>query len=78
MDLNVKLPSTYTMAIIATNEVEVSWLGEVDGVRARVVEGLCRISIAVNIVLVAHLHHIMLLLVIRENYMFTLNVIINE
>jgi hypothetical protein len=69
MNFNVKLLASLTVAIFATNEVEVPWVGEVDGIRARVVIGLCRIYVAVNVVLVIHLHNIMILLVVRENCM---------
>lgn len=69
MNFNVKLLASLTVAIFATNEVEVPWVGEVDGIRARVVKGLCRIYVAVNVVLVTHLHNIMILLVVRENCM---------
>jgi len=37
MNFNVKLLASLTVAIFATNEVEVPWVGEVDGVRAKVV-----------------------------------------
>ncbi len=69
MNFNVKLLASLTVAKFATNEVEVPSVGEVDGIRARVAKGLCRIYVAVNVVFVTHLHNIMMLLVVRENCM---------